>query len=180
MKKLALLSLLLVGATDDETTTISVAELLRTAGTKLGVQYVYSEDLGLQNKRVVVPAIGEKTSKEQTIAIVDAALHSASLASVPSDRDSRIVLVVPFSQAPKSSLPVVSAVEPIPAGDAVYTKLFRLKKTGGREVMAGLINLTTMPQCIQIFEASAVVAITDYASNLRRFDKIIAELEAAE
>ncbi len=65
----------------------------------------------------------------------------------------------------------------IPPGDRVVTLVFQLKYLPAEKVKDAFQKMTTVPDGIQAIEGTNLLLITDYASNVKRLGKILAQLD---
>lgn len=180
MMTIALAAIVLAGSSQEASQSMTVEELLNVVGPRLDKKFAFGEEVGLGKRKVTVPLITEKTPKDEMLSILESVMHLSGFAMIPADQRPSLFMVIPVQYITKYPVPVLGVKEVIPAGDGVYTKVFRLTKIGAAEVHQGLINMVTLPQGILPFAGAGMIAITDYASNLRRLAKVIEDLDNRE
>lgn len=138
---------------------------------------LWTEDLQLKNKRVHY--VTDQPIGDNPALLFKAYQHilqSADLVLVPAGKDGEEVYKLALLQnGAKKPIPVVrGAADPT---ERFITRIFTLQHASPRALWPVLSQMASMPQNIQPVEEAGVLLVTDYDSNLRRFEEIIKALD---
>jgi hypothetical protein len=152
----------------------TIADLLDKVGPRVGRTFVYDRNLQLEKIEVSTPFLSDDLPKETLLRTLGKALQVSSLILVPPMRPEDSWSVHRASQGLKHPLRVLGSSEEIPSDYGMYTRVYVLKHAAPKDLYASLINRITFPQGIQAFPKISMLVVTDYASNLKTLDIIIA------
>ncbi len=156
-------------------TGMTVAELLAALSKRIDRRFLYSNELGLELKRVSLRALPDGAPPAELVGLLESILKSHSLFVLPVEGLPGHYTVELSMLATRMGLPVLGAEEPVPAGDGMYTKAFKIHGSP-RDAQAALINLVSFPQGCVSLEKEGLLVVTDYASNLRKCAKVLDQL----
>jgi hypothetical protein len=154
---------------------MTAEDVVQWAAKKSGRKFLYTEDLGLRNKRIKIP--DDLLDQGDPYAVAVGLLKTTDVAVAPSESVPGAFELCPAPTAHKRSLKVQRSVDDLPRIDEFCTLVLHPRHVSPRTVQAALINLVTFPQNVLAEESSGTVIISDYASNLRRLAAIVREID---
>ena len=138
-----------------------------------GRRIICADHLGLANKRIRIAPDGLDSGAAYGLGVD--LLKTVDIAALPDPEDPKNVTLVAAPIASKGNVKTHTAVDTLPKVDEFCRLLLAVKHVSPREVQAVLINIASFPQNVLSLEGKLLVS--DYASNLRRFAKLVEELD---
>lgn len=112
-------------------------------------------------------------SKANSYKVLESALRMQGFACVESDG---VIKVLPENEAKTFGMRTYSTNKSHPLGDQVVTKIYVLQHGSAMQLVNALRPLIAPNNSISVYQNSNAVIVTDYASNIDRINKIIADL----
>ncbi len=145
---------------------------------KTGYKFLWTEELGLNKKKVYFKSDKPIEKKEDVFRIYQAFLQVNDMILVPVRGTSDTDIVYKIQQlqyGPKRPTPFVTdAKDP---ADRFVTRVFSLKYVVPSAVHQAVINMVTLPQGVFPIDSAGILLITDYDYNIQRFEKIIEQID---
>ena len=144
-----------------------------------GRKFLWTEELGLRNKRVNFVAPDPIKGADNIFRVYQHFLQVNDLILVPArepdEGEEPVYKIQLASVGPKRAVPFES--EKVKPQDRFVSRLFHLNHVSPRDVHAALINMASYPQGILQIESAGILLITDYDYNVQRFERIIEEMD---
>lgn len=112
-------------------------------------------------------------SKANSYKVLEAALRMQGFACVESDG---VIKVLPESVAKTFGMRTLSTNKSHHLGDQVVTKIYVLQHGSAIQLVNALRPLISPNNSISVYQNSNAIIVTDYASNIDRINKIVADL----
>ncbi len=157
----------------------TIAGLFKEVGPRIDRTFLYDNSLNLDTKSVTTPALPPEMPNAQLVRILQKALQVNGLVMVAPDVEGDPWTVYHASRSQKLSLRVLGSSEEVPSDYGMYTRVYSVRQITPRELPALLVNRVSFPQGIHAVQEAGIVLVTDYASNLRKLDKIVALADRA-
>lgn len=145
---------------------------------KTGYKFLWTEEIGLKNKKVYFRSKEAISDKDVIFRIYQSFLQVNDLFLVPvigSNPTDFVFKIQVGATISKRPVPVEEGkVSPM---DKVVTRVFPLKYVSPRDVHTALINMVSFPNVILPIESAGVLLITDYDYNIQRFERIIDQMD---
>ncbi len=143
---------------------------------KTGFRFLWTEELGLKNKKIYFRASKGITDPKDLFRTYQSFLQVNDLFLVPVEGATETTYKIQTGATmTKKSIPIVRG--PVVPEDRVVTRIFKLMHVSTREAHAVLINMVSFPHAILPIESSGVLLVTDYDHNLKRLETVIEELD---
>jgi len=135
---------------------------------------VWTEDLGLRNKRVHF--VSDKPIADDPDVLWKAyqsilQVSDLTLNSIGKEGE-EIFKLKPAPVAGKGNVPV-QKTDVVTPEDRFVTRIFQLQFVSPRDVQAALINMASFPQNVLSIESAGLLIATDFDYNIKRFEDII-------
>ncbi len=157
---------------------VNLHDLTLMVQKKTGRKFLWTEDLGLRNKRVNFLAPEPIKGADNIFRVYQHFLQVNDLILVPaggSEEEKPVYKIQLASTGPKRAVQFESGK--VTPQDRFISRLFHLKHVSPTDVHSALINMATFPQGILRIESAGILLITDYDYNVQRFERIIHEMD---
>ncbi len=187
MRKLAWAALLLVPgageAQDDKLKLeylegVNLHEITIFVQRKTGYKFLWTEDIGLKNKKVYFRSKEPITDAAIVFRVYNSFLQVNDLFLVPVIGSGEKDMVFKIQVGATISKRAVEMAEgKVTPTDKVVTRVFSLRYVSPRDVHTALINMVSFPNVILPIESAGVLLVTDYDYNIQRFERVIDQMD---
>jgi hypothetical protein len=155
---------------------MTAAEIVEWMTKETGKRFVYTNDLGLRNKVLRVPA--EVLDPKNAYAVGIALLKRVDLVVVRSG-NTDVLGLVPSPCAGRMCLDWHRSMDTLPQADEFCTLSIQLRHASPRDLQKILVSRVSFPSDCIANESTKTLILADYASKLRTFGQLVQKMDVA-